>query len=245
MANLQFWKMVDKVIEQADVVLEVLDARLIDETRNTRIEEKIQQMGKKLIHVINKIDLGDKDKIEKKLKGLHNPVFVSSKERLGTTILKKRIMEVGSKDKILVGVVGYPNVGKSSVINALAGSNKARTSPQSGHTRGIQKVKASGRIMLLDTPGVIPFEDNDLLKHVLIASKNPQMIKEPDLIAMKILEMLDGRAEKHYGVERNDDLEETLKAIALKKNKLLKGGIPNVDIISRIIITEWQRGILK
>ncbi len=242
MAKPHFWSIVERVIGESDVVLEVLDARLIDETRNKEIEKIIEERHKKLIHVVNKIDLVDINSIKDKLKELTNPVFVSSKKRLGTSILKRKILEVGRKETVLVGVVGYPNTGKSSVINGIAGSKKARTSPTSGFTKGVQKVKVSDRIMLLDTPGVIPIEDNDVIRHTLIGSKNPQAIKEPDLIAVHLIKLLHGRVEKHYGVEVNDDPEVTLDNIARKMNRFRKGGVPDVDSASRTILMDWQRG---
>ncbi len=242
MAKQHYWGMVDDVIRQSDVVLEVLDARLIDETRNAEIEKRIEKSGKKLIHVVNKIDLIEKGSIKEKLRELSNPVFVSSKERLGTTILKTKIMEIGRKEIVTVGVVGYPNTGKSSVINALCGSNKARASPTSGFTRGIQKIKAGKRIILLDTPGVIPIDDQDVVRHALIGSKNAQSIKNPDLIAIELIRLLNGRVEKHYGAEPNSDPEISLERIAVKMNRLKKGGIPDIDSISRTIIMDWQRG---
>jgi len=86
MAKPHFWDMVDNVIAQADVILEVLDARMVDETRNEEIEKKIKDQNKKLIHVVNKIDLVYDENYKLKLKKLENPVFVSSLNRLGTTI---------------------------------------------------------------------------------------------------------------------------------------------------------------
>jgi len=238
-----YWNIVNKVIKESDVVLEVLDARLIDETRNKEIEEKIRDQGKKLIHVVNKIDLVDKKDIN--LKTLTNPIFISSKERLGTTILKNKILSVGGKKQIIVGVLGYPNTGKSSVINAVAGAKKARTSSTSGFTRGIQKIKASKRIILLDTPGVFPFEEKDVVKHALIGSKNAQDIKDPDLVAIELMKILKGKVEKHYKVEVSNDYERTLEKIALKMNRLRKGGVPDVESISRTIIMDWQRGKIR
>ena len=241
----RFWLIVNVVIKESDVVLEILDARFIDETRNIEIEEKIEQQGKKLIHVVNKIDLIDKETIKEKLKELSNPVFVASKERLGITILRDKILQLGQRENIVVGVVGYPNTGKSSVINALAGGRKAKTSSISGFTRAIQKIKASNRIMLLDTPGVYPFEEKDEIKHVLIGAKNPEQIKEPDLAAMSLIKALNGRVEKHYGVDVDEDYEVTLENIAKKMHKFRKGGIPDVDTASKMIIKDWQTGKIR
>lgn len=240
-----FWEQVNEVIKRSDVILEVLDARLIDETRNLEIEEKIQRWGKKLIHVVNKIDLVDRDSIKDKLKQLSNPIFVSSRDRLGTTILKKTILDIGRKEQVVVGVVGYPNTGKSSVINALAGAKRARTSSTSGFTRVIHKVKASDRMILLDSPGVFPFEEKDIVKHTLVGAKNVQELKDPDLIAMELIKILKGRIEKHYGVELLEDYDQTLENIAMKLFRLKKGGLPDVISTAKTIIMEWQRGKIR
>lgn len=247
MAKPNYWHIVNKVIENSDVVLEVLDARLIDETRNIEIEKRIKDSNKKLIHVVNKIDLINPNAFEfrEKLKELTHPVFVASKKKLGTTILKKRILEVARKNSIVAGVVGYPNTGKSSVINAISGRKSARTSPTSGFTKGLQKIRAGERIMLLDTPGVIPFEDNDIIRHALIGSKNPESMKEPDYVAMKLIQILHGLVEEHYKIEKNDDIEVVLENIAKKMHRFKKGGAPDIDSASKTIIMEWQRGKIK
>src|SRR3989338_7112038 len=176
-----YWELVYEVLYKSDIILEILDSRIIDETRNKTIEYKIQQLNKPIIYVINKCDLVKKELLDAKKKELEHCVYVSSKERDGTTMLKNKILSLGKKDKIHVGVVGYPNTGKSSIINALAGANKASTSPQSGHTKGIQLVKASNRIYLLDTPGVIPFSNTDSTQLAIICSKNPQKVKDQDV----------------------------------------------------------------
>ena len=60
------------------------------------------------------------------------------------------------EEKFKVGVLGYPNTGKSSIINALKGRASAPTSPVSGYTKGMQWIRASKRMYLLDPPGVFP-----------------------------------------------------------------------------------------
>ncbi len=90
MAN--YWKIVNKVINDADILLEVLDARSIEETRNPEIEEKVKERGKLLIFVVNKCDLADKEQIEENIKGLWPCVYVSSTEHLGFRKLWERII---------------------------------------------------------------------------------------------------------------------------------------------------------
>jgi len=232
-----FWKIVNKVIEESDILLEVLDARLVNLSRNREVEEKIIRKDKKLIFCMNKCDLVPKHHMDKMKKILKPSVFVSARQHLGTTMLKKLIYRLANKDKITVGVIGYPNTGKSSIINALCGKKSAKTSSYSGFTRGIQKISA-GRLMLLDTPGVIPFRENDVIKHALIGATDPSKIKDPESAAQELIECLDGAVQKHYDVLDSA----TLSAIALKKNRLISGGRPDTAAISRMIITAWQKG---
>src|SRR3990170_7559787 len=135
--------MVKDVIKKADILLEVVDARFPDETRNSEIERDIARSKKPFIIVLNKCDLVSKENIEKtksRLEQIAPTVFVSSKEKFGTTMLRHKILEIaGIKGRnIIVGSLGYPNTGKSSVINGVAGKHKASTSPVSGHTKGLQ-----------------------------------------------------------------------------------------------------------
>jgi ribosome biogenesis GTPase A len=125
--------MVKDVIKKADILLEVVDARFPDETRNSEVERDIARSKKPFIIVLNKCDLVSKETIEKtkiRLSKIAPTVFVSSKERFGTTMLRHKILEIaGIKGRnILVGSLGYPNTGKSSVINGVAGKHKAGTS---------------------------------------------------------------------------------------------------------------------
>ncbi len=155
-----------EVIRKADILLEVVDARFPDETRNSEVERDIARSKKPFIIVLNKCDLVSKETIEKtksRLSQIAPTVFVSCKKRFGATMLRHKILETaGIKGRdILVGSLGYPNTGKSSVINSVSGKHKAGTSPISGHTKGVQLVSAGSRIMFMDTPGVIPFGEND------------------------------------------------------------------------------------
>ncbi|MEM4398162.1 MAG: GTP-binding protein, partial [Candidatus Woesearchaeota archaeon] len=109
MAN--YWQLVNKVINESDLLLLVLDSRFPELTRNKEIESKILQRNKKILYVLNKVDLITKEEAEK-LKKLFTPcVFVSSTEKLGGTILYKKIMELIKGKESIIGILGYPNVG--------------------------------------------------------------------------------------------------------------------------------------
>ena len=255
-----YTKLAREVIDRADVILEILDARLIQETRNFELEEMIESKGKRLIHVINKSDLAPRAYLEKVKVGLTNAVFISAKERDGMTMLRQQIYKVASRSKtskydIMVGVIGYPNVGKSSIINALAGRSSAPVSPVSGHTRSIMNVRITERIMIIDTPGVIPVDEKDEVKLAIIASKNADALKTPDLVAVQILLiLLQQHGEAWFAttfgvvpppsakVKEANDLLDTLDAIAVFRKRLGKGGVPDSLAMGRQVIMDWQRG---
>jgi len=136
-----FWNIVNAVIAKSDILLVVLDARVVEETRNCEIEKKIIAAGKEIIHVLNKSDLVSKEKLEAEKKKFKHCVFMSAKLHEGTNLLRQKIMRVAKGEKVTCGVLGYPNTGKSSVINALCGSGGAKVAPIPGYTKAIQLLK--------------------------------------------------------------------------------------------------------
>jgi len=172
-------------------------------------------------------------------------VFVSAKKHLGTSKLREKILITASRlnltAKVRVGVLGYPNVGKSSIINALKGRGSAKTSSISGFTKHIQKIRTS-KIILLDTPGVIPYKEHDLLKHNIIGTIDHNKEKNPDIIAVSLMETFPGVIEKFYGVKISLDKEVTLEDIAIKRNFVKKGSKPDFLRASKMILNDWQTG---
>jgi len=238
-----FWKIVNEVIEKSDIVLEVLDARFAEQTRNNEIEEKVKACNKQIIYVLNKCDLAGKETAEKEKKALHPSVFVSATKRLGITMLLHLIQRYSErrKAKVIVGVVGYPNTGKSSVINALKGKSSASVSPQSGHTKGLQLIRVTSRIYLLDTPGVYPYMEKNREKHAIIGLVDYTKISSPEEAVFAIMKSMPGTIERFYGVEHGEP-EDVLDAIALKLKHLKKGGKPDTERTARTILKDWQTG---
>lgn len=243
-----FNEIVREVIERSDIILEVLDARFPEKTRNREIEDIAKEQGKKIIYVLNKCDIADRKETEMAKKRLHPCIFVSSTKRLGTTLLLKEIMRWTAgfdKESVYVGVVGYPNTGKSSVINILSGKHAAGTSPKSGYTKGEKLVRLGKNVYLIDTPGVFSYGEIDDAKSLLTAAKDQSKFKDTVEAARKLVKALDGKIERFYGMEKSEDMDMVLEQIALKYKMLRKGGVPDVERMARQIINDWQKGKIK
>ncbi|MBW2967049.1 50S ribosome-binding GTPase [Candidatus Woesearchaeota archaeon] len=239
------WKIVNDVRKEAEVLIEVLDSRLVEESRNEEIEEKVKKSGKPLVYVINKADLVEKTKLGRWKQKLKPCIFMSATKRMGTSFLRTEIMKRAPSGEFRVGVLGYPNTGKSSVINALKGRASAKTAPISGYTKGIQIIRVSKRMMLIDTPGVFPYKEKDEKKHALIAAKTFSDLKDPEEAATGIIQQFPIQVEHHYDIKHLSDPEEELEALAVKLKKLRKGGKPDTNAAARILLRDWQEGKIK
>jgi ribosome biogenesis GTPase A len=240
-----YWDFVKRVIRDADILLEVLDARFIEESRNREIEQKVKYAKKTLIYVFNKCDLvSDRNLLAKYKRELRPSVFVSSTEKQGTRMLKEAILKnADSKKKtVFVGLLGYPNTGKSTLINALGGGGKASTSPSSGHTKGAQYIRINQRIKLIDTPGVFSYKEPDQDKHAVIGAIGTNKIKDQEYAFYHLHQKYKNDIISYYEIEDSDDPDEVLETIALNNNLLLKGGRPDTLRAARMVIGDWQRG---
>lgn len=244
--------MVKYVIKKADVLLEIIDARFPDETRNSEVERDVARANKPLIIVINKCDLVSKEKLEEtksRLSKIAPTVFVSGKDGFGKTMLRQMILvTAGIKGRdLLVGCLGYPNTGKSSVINSVTGRHSAGTSPISGHTKGVQLVNAGSRIKFIDTPGVIPFGENDENIQGMLGVKSATHLKDPIGVALKIIEKLCAEnkttLESFYRViVEGQNSYDLLLLIGRQSNFLMKKGEVDETRAAAKIINDWQKG---
>ena len=242
-----FWPVVLNVLRNADVILLLVDARMPEITQNSEIIEKAKYFKKDLIIVFNKVDLVSKKDLAKIRAEFQDSFFISSLKKIGVNTLKKYLTDYSEEwrggKSLRVGIVGYPNIGKSTLINLLAPNAKAKVSSVSGTTKKTQWIR-EGKIRYLDSPGVIPFGDSKS-QVGMTASKDPHKIRNPEKVARGIIEHLENRGgsslEKHYGVEAGD-VEDLFEKIGRKKGFLVKGGEFDEHRTAIKIIDDWQKG---
>jgi hypothetical protein len=249
----EFWDIVENVIDHSDFVIEVIDARMPEITRNKFAEDLVESKDKKLIIVANKSDFLSKEAmfLYKKKLGKIPFLFVSIRDRQGVTILKRKIFEIIEKRSnpgdVNIGIIGYPNTGKSSLINALCGRKAIIVGSKPGMTRCHQLIRMSPEIMLIDTPGVIPMADIDETKQILMNALDPSNAKRIDLAAEEIIKIFleqNKRAfERMYKVETDGkSFAEIVEEIGKSNKMLIKGGKVDTRRVYLRLIDDWQKG---
>ncbi|MFZ1971069.1 MAG: GTPase [Candidatus Nanoarchaeia archaeon] len=248
--------MINDIIEQSDLILEVLDARFIEKTRHKEIEKRIEGMEKRIIFVLNKSDLVNVREINRQLEieDIKPHIFFSSRERKGTAILRNYIKKEAKKikkDAVNVGVIGYPNTGKSSLINVLIGKPSAKVSSIAGFTKSIQKIKLSKGIYLIDTPGIITPEEQlsgnreNSIRNSQIGAIDWNRIKEPDIVVNSLVKEYPGILEKYYNINAKGDSETLLEMLGRRLNYLKRNNIVDETRTAKHILREWQEGKIR
>ena len=225
-------------------------------TRSLHIEDymKKEKSFKQLIFVLNKCDLvpnwvtaGWVATLSKVCPTLAMHASITNSYGKGALIqLLRQFGQLHSdKMQISVGFIGYPNVGKSSIINTLKASKVCKTAPVPGETKVWQYVTLMRRIYLVDCPGVVyPTGDSEaeiVLKGVVRVEK----IKTPEDYIEALLQR--ARPEyicRQYGIEEFDTTDHTkfLENLAKRMGRLLKGGEPDIRTMALMVLHDWQCG---
>uniref|UniRef100_A0A7C4H7D8 GTP-binding protein n=1 Tax=Thermofilum pendens TaxID=2269 RepID=A0A7C4H7D8_THEPE len=245
------WGQVRSIIESADVILEVVDARDPWGTRVKEVEKLADKLGKPLVIVVNKADLVPRAILErwaKLLRRERRTVFLSARERMGTRKLWVEIRRATRKRPVTVAVVGLPNVGKSTIINYRRGRHSEGTSPIPGFTTSPKRVRASRWLRVVDTPGIVPRLSEEEL--ALRSALRPEALEDPVPAAMRFLEIVARKRPEVlvelYGFAPSSSdsgsLYKFIEELAVKRGLLGKGGVPQVEEAARILLRDWQTG---
>ncbi|KAK9864482.1 hypothetical protein WJX84_008023, partial [Apatococcus fuscideae] len=230
------YREVQKVVQAADVIIQVLDARDPAATRSTEIERLIRRSSpsKRIILLLNKIDLVPREVAEQWLKHLREEL---------PTLLKNYARNAGVKTAISVGIVGLPNVGKSSLINSLKRARAVQVGNRPGVTRTAQEVVLDKKLRLIDSPGLLFSQEPDAATQALHNTVGVEKLDDPVLPVGRIVQRCP--AEQLMGVYKIPAFvgaEGLLQEVSMARGKLLPGGLPNIDAAARIVLQDWHDG---
>lgn len=250
----RIWGELYKVIDSSDVIIQVLDARDPMGTRSKSIESylKKEKPWKNLIFVLNKCDLIPTWVTKRWVAVLSQEYptlafHASLTNSFGKGSLIQLLRQFGKlhsdKKQISVGFIGYPNVGKSSVINTLRSKKVCNVAPLAGETKVWQYITLMRRIFLIDCPGVVYPSDDSETDIVLKGVVQVEKIRTPEDHIGAVLERAKAEyIQKTYRIPSWSSAEDFLEKLASRTGKLLKGGEPDLSTVSKMVLNDWQRG---
>ncbi|ESO11270.1 hypothetical protein HELRODRAFT_194872 [Helobdella robusta] len=277
-----FYKEVKYVIDSSDVVIEVLDSRDPLGSRCRQLEEAVLACGsnKRLVLLLNKIDLVPQENVEKWLKYLrnefptipfkactqnqshklgriHTPIQLvkddvrRSSQCLGSDLLIAMLntycRNKNIKTSITIGIVGFPNTGKSSIINSLKRTKACNVGSTPGVTRSSQAVQLDKYIKLLDSPGVVMATNASRPEDLVLRNcVKLESLADPIPTVSAIL----NRCNKQqlmllYTLPDFKDINEFLQLVAKRYGLLKKGGLLDTTKAAKIIIKDWNGGKIR
>lgn len=256
------FRVMEKEIKNIDVVIILLDARIPYSSQNPEVEKLIK--NKPRIYILNKRDLADENITNQWIKhfksngmgaiainsktGKNSKVIVDKVHAELSELLERREKRGIEKLKIKAMMVGIPNVGKSTFINSLAGTRRAKAQDRPGVTRGKQWVTV-GDLDLLDMPGVLwpKFENQNVAANLaFIGSIKDDVLDIEELAVALISELKEIYPEllKDRYKLTDEDLQgesyEILGTIARKRGMLLPGGVENTERASIMLCDEFR-----
>jgi nuclear GTP-binding protein len=157
-------------------------------------------------------------------------------------LLKNYCRKDDIKTSVIVGVIGYPNVGKSSLINSLKRTHATAVSNVPGLTKSIQEVHLDKDIRLLDCPGIVFTKECSgslILRNVIKVEDLDDPYTPIDLLIKKVPK---DNLVKLYQISTFNTTQEFLALVARKRGKLMKGGIPDYDKAAKVVLHDWNNG---
>ena len=258
-------RMIEEHLKAVDVVAELLDARIPVSSANPMVEEIVS--GKPRIIILNKADLANPRATDQ---------WISYYEKTGIPVLpmsvgnsknKKKLLQVirdtaepilakwkrrGMKSRsVRLMILGIPNVGKSSLINFLAGTAATRTANTPGHTRGKQWVRLSEGLDLLDTPGVLWPKFDDQTAALRLAATGAiagDVFNASEVVAELMSSLAKTSPEilkEQYNIENPDqDPQVLLEQAGRRRGCLLPGGNIDFDRAEMVVLRDFRNGKL-
>ena len=255
-------RLIQENIKLVDAVIEVTDARIPYSSCNPEISKLVG--NKPRVVILNKCDTADEITTRQWIHkyASEGVIAVATDCKSGKNInrvlplvretLKDDIAKWESKGMvgrpIRLMIVGIPNVGKSALINRLAGGKRAKVEDRPGVTRGKQWIKLENNFELLDTPGVLApkFEDNNVGLALAFTGAIKDNILDIETLAVifirRLREVSPDPLVKRYNIEISDEMTdlEVLEAIGRRRGFLISGGEINTERAAIILLDEFR-----
>lgn len=148
------------------------------------------------------------------------------------------------RKQVSVGFIGYPNTGKSSIINTLRNKKVCTVAPIPGETKVWQYITLMKRIYLIDCPGVVPPSSTDTPQDILLKGVvRVENVEHPEQYIPAVLAKTKPQhIERTYQIKGYKDHIEFLEILARKAGRLLHGGEPDVDGVAKMVLNDFLRG---
>lgn len=258
-------RLITEHLKAVDLVAELLDARIPQSSANPMIAELTA--GKPRVVILNKSDLADPEETKKwtayyRAKGLQaipldstkpqsKKVLIRAIQETAQPVIQKWLRKGLRNRPVRLMILGIPNVGKSTLINRLAGMKAARTANTPGHTRGKQWVRLQDGMDLLDTPGVLwpKFEDQTAAMRLAATGAIAGDVFDPDEIVPALMttlaEVTPETLREKYGIEDvHADPQLLIEAAGRRRGCLLPGGRVDFGRAQQAILFDFRNGRL-